>query len=69
MLFNDGPLDGVGLDKDQEPIPSTSGTQHTPMEIDTSVRDDGFGGNLDQNMMGTLFFPSTLEFYPKLLDL
>lgn len=53
LLFSDGPvLDGVGLDKDREPVPSTSGTQHeTPMEIDTTVRDDGFGSNLDQNMI------------------
>lgn len=60
LLFSDGPLDGVGLDKDQEPIPSTSGTQHTPMEIDTSVRDDGFGGNLDQNMIGGGLFEGGL---------
>lgn len=49
----------MGLDKDPEPIPSTSGTQphhrqETPMEIDTSsVRDDGFGGTIDNNMIGT----------------
>jgi hypothetical protein len=54
-------LDGVGLDKEREPVPSTSGTQHhTPMEIDASVRDDGFGANLDQNiickMMNSLYW-------------
>lgn len=52
MLFSDeAVLDGVGLDKDREPVASTSGTQDTPMEIDTSVRDDGFGTNLDQNII------------------
>lgn len=61
LLFSDGPgLDGVGgLDKEREPIPSTSGTQsshHTPMEVDAPIRDDGFGTNLDQNIMsGGLF--------------
>lgn len=52
LLFSDGPvLDGVGLDKDREPIASTSGTQNmsfTPMEVDTP---EGFRGNLDQNMI------------------
>lgn len=56
MLFSDGPaLDGVGLDKDREPIPSTSGTQPahpSPMDVDVPVRDDGFGTNLDQNIIG-----------------
>ncbi|XP_063909003.1 double-strand-break repair protein rad21 homolog isoform X2 [Zophobas morio] len=48
LLFSDGAvLDGVGLDKEREPVPSTSGTQHaTPMEIDSAVRDDGFAGGL-----------------------
>lgn len=61
LLFSDGPvLDGVHIDKDRsgEPIPSTSGTQHDaqPMDIDSNVRDDAFGSNLDQNMIsGGLF--------------
>lgn len=60
LLFSDGSgLDGVShLDKDREPIPSTSGTQpsHTPMEVDAPIRDDGFGTNIDQNIMsGGLF--------------
>lgn len=52
-MFNDGPgLEEMGIDKDREPMPSTSGTQHdTPMDIDTSVRDDAFGSNLDQNII------------------
>lgn len=46
-------MDSIGLDKDKEPIPSTSGAHsvHTPMDVDTPIRDDGFGGNLDQNMI------------------
>lgn len=62
LLFSEPVLDPMGLDKDPEPIPSTSGTQphhrqETPMEIDTSsVRDDGFGGTIDNNMIaGGLF--------------
>lgn len=54
LLFSDGPvLDNVGLDKEKEPVPSTSGAHsvHTPMEVDTPIRDDGFGGNLDQNII------------------
>lgn len=59
LLFSDGPvMDNVGLDKDKEPIPSTSGAHrsHSSMEVDTPIRDDGFGGNLDQNIIsGGLF--------------
>lgn len=44
----------IGLvEKDGEPVPSTSGTQQqhdTPMEIENE-RDDGFGTNLDNNML------------------
>lgn len=41
------------MDKEKEPVPSTSGAHsvHTPMEVDTPIRDDGFGGNLDQNII------------------
>lgn len=42
------------MDKDREPIPSTSGTQpqhETPMEVETPMRDEGFGANLDQNII------------------
>lgn len=53
LLFSEPVLEPVGLEKEREPVPSTSGTQHheTPMEIDTSVRDDGFEANLDNNMI------------------
>lgn len=65
-LFSDGPvLEGVGgstgLDKDKEPLPSTSGAHHTPMEVDTPIRDDGFGGNLDQNIIGKWLFVSLMK--------
>lgn len=52
LLFSDG-IDGVGLDKDREPIPSTSGTQNC---VDQPLRDDEFGSNLNPNMIsGGLF--------------
>ncbi|KAI4459377.1 scc1 / rad21 family member [Holotrichia oblita] len=42
LLFTDGPvLEGVGIEKEREPIPSTSGAQ--PMEVDSHIRDEGFG--------------------------
>ncbi|XP_060526179.1 double-strand-break repair protein rad21 homolog isoform X2 [Cylas formicarius] len=42
LLFSEPVLDTDALDKENEPIPSTSGTQphEQPMEIDPSVRDD-----------------------------
>lgn len=61
LLFSDGPvLESVGpsgsLNKEKEPLPSTSSAHHTPMEVDTPIRDDGFGGNIDQNIIaGGLF--------------
>lgn len=54
LLFSDGLVDGVHLDKEREPIPSTSGMQQphaTPISIDTPMRDDGFGANLEQNII------------------
>lgn len=42
------------MDKEREPIPSTSGTQQqheTPMEVEAPMRDEGFGGNLEQNII------------------
>lgn len=42
------------MDKDREPMPSTSGTQpqhEAPMEVETPMRDEGFGGNLEQNII------------------
>ncbi|KDR16555.1 double-strand-break repair protein rad21 homolog isoform X2 [Zootermopsis nevadensis] len=59
LLFSDGPpVDHISLDKDKEPQPSTSGGQSSrlALEIDTPIRDDGFGGNLDQDITaGGLF--------------
>ncbi|XP_072394085.1 uncharacterized protein vtd isoform X1 [Diabrotica undecimpunctata] len=44
LLFSEPVLDQVGIDKEPEPVPSTSGTQNeAPMEIDAGVRDDAFG--------------------------
>ncbi|CAG9857962.1 unnamed protein product [Phyllotreta striolata] len=63
LLFSEPVLDPMGLDKDSsEPVPSTSGTQQhqhrqeVSMEVDAVVRDDGFGGSIDNNMIaGGLF--------------
>ncbi|XP_017785692.1 PREDICTED: double-strand-break repair protein rad21 homolog [Nicrophorus vespilloides] len=56
LLFSDGPpIDNVTMDKEREPIPSTSGTQHTPMEVDAPLPDDDFGGNINQKMICGLF--------------
>ena len=46
LLFSEG-VDH--LDKEKEPQPSTSGAA---LEIDAPIRDDGFGGNLAQDIMG-----------------
>lgn len=57
LLFSDGPpVDHISLDKDKEPQPSTSGGQSSrlALEIDTPIRDDGFGGNLDQDITGAV---------------
>ncbi|CAB0043838.1 unnamed protein product [Trichogramma brassicae] len=55
MLFTD---DGAGieaaLEQEKEAVASTSAAQ--PMDIDTPIRDDGFGGHLGQDMIsGGLF--------------
>lgn len=61
-MFSDGPvLDGVEVtvDKEREPIPSTSGIQtvhESPMEVDTPIRDEGFGGHLEQNIICKIMF-------------
>ncbi|XP_043286205.1 double-strand-break repair protein rad21 homolog [Venturia canescens] len=56
MLFSDGPGIETQLEqKEKEPVPGTSSTSQ-PMDIDTPIRDDGFGGNLGQDMIsGGLF--------------
>ncbi|KAF7992332.1 hypothetical protein HCN44_001657 [Aphidius gifuensis] len=56
LLFSDGPSIEPSLEiKDKEPIPGTSSTVQ-PMDIDTPIRDDGFGGSLGQDMIsGGLF--------------
>jgi len=54
-LFSDGPsVDQISLEKEKEPQPSTSGGQssRSALEIDAPIRDDGFGGNLGQDIIG-----------------
>jgi hypothetical protein len=56
-LFSDGPsVDQITLEKEKEPQPSTSGGQsaRSALEIDAPIRDDGFGGNLGQDIIGTV---------------
>ncbi|XP_069700024.1 double-strand-break repair protein rad21 homolog isoform X2 [Periplaneta americana] len=59
LLFSDGPtVDQIALEKEKEPQPSTSGGQssRSALEIDAPIRDDGFGGNLGQDIIaGGLF--------------
>lgn len=58
-MFSDGPsVDQIALEKEKEPQPSTSGGQssRSALEIDAPIRDDGFGGNLGQDIIGTLQF-------------
>jgi len=59
LLFSDGPsVDQISLEKEKEPQPSTSGGQssRSALEIDAPIRDDGFGGNLGQDIIaGGLF--------------
>ncbi|XP_011061140.1 PREDICTED: double-strand-break repair protein rad21 homolog [Acromyrmex echinatior] len=56
MLFSDGPGIEAALEqKEKEPVAGTSATTQ-PMDIDTPIRDDGFGGHLGQDIIsGGLF--------------
>lgn len=56
MLFSDGPGIETALEqKEKEPVAGTSATAQ-PMDIDTPIRDDGFGGHLGQDIIaGGLF--------------
>ncbi|XP_020706770.1 double-strand-break repair protein rad21 homolog isoform X2 [Athalia rosae] len=56
MLFSDGPGMEAALEpKDKEPVAGTSAAAQ-PMDIDTPIRDDGFGGHLGQDIIsGGLF--------------
>lgn len=52
LLFSDGV---EGLEKDKEPQPSTSSSSlmaRAALEIDAPIKDDGFGGNLGQDIIG-----------------
>ncbi|KAJ8960631.1 hypothetical protein NQ318_013923 [Aromia moschata] len=58
LLFSEPVLEPVGVEKEREPVPSTSAAQpqETPMEIEPSVPADGFGAHLDSNIIsGGLF--------------
>lgn len=60
ILFSDGPSIEPSLEpKDKEPIPGTSSTIQ-PMDIDTPIRDDGFGGSLGQDMISAGLFEGGL---------
>lgn len=51
MLFSDGPGIETALEqKEKEPVAGTSSTAQ-PMDIDTPIRDDGFGGHLGQDII------------------
>ncbi|XP_014616388.1 PREDICTED: double-strand-break repair protein rad21 homolog [Polistes canadensis] len=56
MLFSDGPGIETALEqKEKEPVAGTSAAPQ-PMDIDTPIRDDGFGGHLGQDIIsGGLF--------------
>jgi len=53
-LYNDiSAVDQVSLpEREKTPQPSTSGGQANQMEIDTPIRDDGFGGNIGEDITG-----------------
>lgn len=54
MLFSDGPGIETALEqKEKEPVAGTSATAQ-PMDIDTPIRDDGFGGHLGQDIIGVI---------------
>lgn len=54
MLFTD---DGAGIEaalEDKEAVAGSSSVQ--PMDIDTPIRDDGFGGHLGQDIICKNFY-------------
>lgn len=51
MLFSDGPGIETTLEqKEKEPVAGTSAAPQA-MDIDTPIRDDGFGGHLGQDII------------------
>ncbi|XP_033230081.1 double-strand-break repair protein rad21 homolog isoform X3 [Belonocnema kinseyi] len=55
MLFSEPGMEPSLEQKEKEPVPGTSSTAQ-PMDIDTPIRDDGFGGHLGQDIIsGGLF--------------
>ena len=56
MLFSEPGMEPNSLEqKEKEPIPGTSSTAQ-PMDIDTPIRDDGFGGHLGQDIICMISF-------------
>lgn len=66
MLFSDGPGIETALEqKEKEPIAGTSSTNQA-MDIDTPIRDDGFGGHLGQDiicMIKTIIIVSIIKHF------
>lgn len=50
MLFSEPGMEPSLEQKEKEPVPGTSSTAQ-PMDIDTPIRDDGFGGHLGQDII------------------
>lgn len=62
MLFTD---DGAGIEaaleqQEKEAVAGTSAAVQ-PMDIDTPIRDDGFGGHLGQDMICKFFFKNVFR--------
>lgn len=66
MLFSDGPGIETALEqKEKEPVAGTSSTNQA-MDIDTPIRDDGFGGHLGQDiicMIKTIIIVSIIKHF------
>ena len=50
MLFSEPGMEAGLEQKEKEPVAGTSSTAQ-PMDIDTPIRDDGFGGHLGQDII------------------
>lgn len=54
MLFSEPGMEPSLEQKEKEPVAGTSTTAQ-PMDIDTPIRDDGFGGHLGQDIICEIF--------------
>lgn len=62
MLFSDGPgIEATLEQKEKEPVAGTSATTQA-MDIDTPIRDDGFGGHLGQDIICAISAVIILDF-------